>query len=252
MTLLPRKPAAVHTITTASLPALVLLAAAAPFAAAQPASLSNFSNFTPLAASVPAVALPPETPFQFGNASWTQLSIADRATQLTGGQFNTGAWDMIDVNRSGPDAGRYVFTVFETSQSGIQRTDRITGATVTLWAAPAPGSALAFDPSLWTPWGTVLTAEEAWGQQPMPCGRLFELTNPVSATGTKGADAGNLLQRNAVARVRHEGLAFDSADNLAIDADGNIYIVEDRADGTNNIWFAADADRDGVAESLSR
>lgn len=94
-----------HTTTKASLPALVLLSVAAPFAAAQPIGLSDFSNFTPLAASVPTVALPPETPFQFGNAGWTQLSIADRATQLARGQFNTGAWDMIDVNRTGPDGG---------------------------------------------------------------------------------------------------------------------------------------------------
>ena len=194
------------------------LAAAAQLCAAQTASLSNFSNFTPLAASVAAGALPAEAPFVFGNASWSQLSIADRATQLSNSQFNSGAWDMIDVNRTGPDAGRYVFTVFETAQSGIQRTDRFTGATVTLWAAPAaapvPGSAVAFDPALWTPWGTLLTAEEAWGPQPMPYGRLFELTNPLSATGTTGADAGNLVQRNAVARVRHEGLAFDNANNL--------------------------------------
>ena len=137
------------------------LAAAAQLCAAQTVGLSNFSNFTPLAASLAAGALPAEAPFLLGNASWSQLSIADRATQLSNSQFNSGAWDMIDVNRTGPDAGRYIFTVFETAQSGIQRTDRFTGATVTLWAAPAagpaPGSAVAFDPALWTPWGTLLT-----------------------------------------------------------------------------------------------
>ena len=190
------------------------LAAVSQVAAAQATGLSNFSNFTALPFSVSAGALPAEAPFQFGNSAWTQISIADRATQLLNSQFNTGAWDMIDVNRTGPDAGRYVFTVFETLQSGIQRTDRVTGLTTTLWAAAAPGAALAFDPALWTPFGTLLTAEEAWGAQPMPYGRLFELTNPVSATGTAGAEPGNLVQRNAVARVRHEGLAFDSANNL--------------------------------------
>ncbi len=195
-----------------------MLAATAELAAAQTASLSNFSNFTPLAATLAAGALPAEAPFLFGNASWRQLSIADRASQQALGQFNSGAWDMIDVNRTGPDAGRYIFTVFETAQSGIQRTDLLTKTTVTLWASPTalplPRSAVAFDPALWTPWGTLLTAEEAWGPQPMPYGRLFELTNPLSATGTTGADAGNLVHRNAVARVRHEGLAFDNANNL--------------------------------------
>jgi uncharacterized protein len=190
------------------------LAAVAQVAGAQATGLSNFSNFTALPFSVAAGTLPEEAPFQFGNSAWTQISIADRFTQTFNKQFNTGAWDMIDVNRTGRDAGRYVFTVFETLQSGIQRTDRVTGLTTTLWAAAAPGAALAFDPALWTPFGTLLTAEEAWGAQPMPYGRLFELTNPVSATGTAGAEPGNLVQRNAVARVRHEGLAFDSANNL--------------------------------------
>ena len=104
--------------------------------------------------------------------------------------------------------------MFETAQAGIQRTDRWTGTTVTLWnspaAAPALNSAVAFDASRWTPFGTYLTAEESWGAQPQPYGRLFELTNPTTA----GASGGTLLHRNAVARVSHEGLAFDRNNNL--------------------------------------
>jgi secreted PhoX family phosphatase len=71
-------------------------------------------------------------------------------------------------------------------------------------------SAVAFDASRWTPFGTYLTAEESWGSQPQPYGRLFELTNPVTAT----AGTGTLVHRNAVARVSHEGLAFDKNNNL--------------------------------------
>ena len=48
------------------------------------------------------------------------------------------------------------------------------------------------------------------------------------------------------------GNALTSPDNLAIDADGNIYVVEDQPGGVADIWFATDANRDGVAESLSR
>lgn len=48
------------------------------------------------------------------------------------------------------------------------------------------------------------------------------------------------------------GSAFTSPDNLAIDANGNIYIIEDQPGGQADIWFAQDADRDGVAESVSR
>lgn len=48
------------------------------------------------------------------------------------------------------------------------------------------------------------------------------------------------------------GSAFNNPDNLAIDANGNIYIIEDQPGGSADIWFAQDADRDGVAESVSR
>lgn len=178
------------------------------------AQTSNFSNFTAIASSVAAGSLPENAPFVFGNNTWSQTSIANRSTQLANGQFNSGAWDMIDTNHTGPDAGRYLFTVFETSQAGVQRTDTVTGVTTTLWnspvAAPAAGAARSFDASRWTPWGTYLTAEESWGAQPQPYGRLFELTNPTTAT----AGTGNLVHRNAVSRVSHEGLAFDKNNNM--------------------------------------
>lgn len=196
----------IHAIATAA--ALLLGAQAAS------AQLSQFSNFTALSSSVAAGSLPETAPFRLSSPLFSQRSVADRATQLALGQFNSGSWDMIDTNRTGADAGRYLFTVFETAQAGVVRYDRQTGQMVTLWnsptAAPALNSAVAFDASRWTPFGTYLTAEESWGSQPQPDGRLFELTNPVSAA----AGAGTLLHRNAVARVSHEGLAFDKNNNL--------------------------------------
>ena len=186
------------------------LVGAAPAVLAQ----THFSNFTPLAANVAAGSLPESAPFQLSSPNFSQRSIADRAARRAAGQFDSGSWDMIDTNRSGPDTGRYLFTVFETSQAGVIRHDRQTGNTVTLWnapaAAPALNSAVGFDASRWTPFGTYLTAEESWGAQPQIYGRLFELTNPVTA----GAGTGTLVHRNAVARVSHEGLAFDKNNNL--------------------------------------
>jgi secreted PhoX family phosphatase len=46
---------------------------------------------------------------------------------------------------------------------------------------------------------------------------------------------------------------LDSPDNLAIDALGNIYIIEDEPNDTSiggDVWFARDMNNDGVAESL--
>jgi hypothetical protein len=42
------------------------------------------------------------------------------------------------------------------------------------------------------------------------------------------------------------GSALRSPDNLAMDAEGNIYIIEDRNGGVDNdIWFAKDINKDG-------
>jgi secreted PhoX family phosphatase len=42
------------------------------------------------------------------------------------------------------------------------------------------------------------------------------------------------------------GSALTSRDNLAIDHEGNIYVIEDRPGGTDNdIWFAKDLNADG-------
>ena len=211
--------------------ALALLAANAAHA-----QLSNFSSFVGLPASVAAGSLPETAPFLLANASWTQISVADRATQLAAGQFNSGAWDMIDSNRTGADPGRYLFMGFETTQAGIQRYDKQSGATVTVWQAPSVGAAVAFDAARWTPFGTYLTAEESWGAQPQPYGRLFELRNPVTAA----AGAGTLVHANAVARVAHEGLAFDKNNNLYFIDElngGNIYRYSAATPNTGSSYF---------------
>jgi uncharacterized protein len=174
------------------------------------AQTSNFGNFIGLPSSVAAGSLPESAPFQLANSAWTQWSIADRATQLSAGQFNSGSWDMVDSNRTGVDAGRYLFMGFETSQAGIQRYDRQNATMTTLWNALAVGAAVNFDAARWTPFGTYITAEESWGQQPQSYGRLFELVNPITAT----AGSGSVVHANAVARVSHEGLAFDKNNNL--------------------------------------
>lgn len=180
------------------------------------ASAGSFQSFTPLASNVAAGSLPEEAPFQLANPHWTQRSIADRAAQLNAGQFDSGAWDMITLNENGSQAGRYLFSVFETGQAGIMRHDRMTGTTTTIWqspaAAPALNSHVAFDASYWTPWGTFLTAEESWRGSTTSSsiyGRLFEVTNPLAAPSDI-----NVVHRNIISRVSHEGLQFDAENNL--------------------------------------
>ncbi|OAI11817.1 hypothetical protein A1507_19665 [Methylomonas koyamae] len=53
---------------------------------------------------------------------------------------------------------------------------------------------------------------------------------------------------NVVPAGSQSGYGLGSPDNLAIDADGNIFINEDQNPG--DVWMATDADKDGVAEKM--
>lgn len=193
-----------------------------------------FDNFTPLASSTtPPVSLAGEattitmaTPIT-GN-TFTATSVRDRSSA---GLPNAGNWDMITANETGPSAGRYLFTVFEdfNGPAGVQRMDTQNGyAATTIWSSPgAEGTRFthqAFDASYWTPWGTHITAEESWGNGTglsSNFGRLFEITNPITATNT--ADA-QFYHRNVVPRTAHEGIQFDAA--------GNMYFIDELNGGS--------------------
>ncbi len=80
-----------------------------------------FDQFTPLAASAGPTANE-AMPITLSSPHFSQMTIADRATQntLLPGS-NSGNWDMITANETGPDAGRYLFMPFETGTAGVQR-----------------------------------------------------------------------------------------------------------------------------------
>jgi secreted PhoX family phosphatase len=201
----------------------------------------RFSTFTPLSASA-APTVDEATPITFGNSEFAQQSIADRLTQLALGRPNSGSWDMIAVNETGPHKGRYLFTVFETGQSGVQRTDLVSGQTDTIWQSPSPLGHVAFDAVYWTPWGTLITAEESWETAAAgsisPYGRLFELKNPIDAPGILDplTSASNLnadfVHQNVIPRTSHEGIQFDKA--------GNMYFV-DELNGGNVYKYTSSA-----------
>ncbi len=76
----------------------------------------------------------------------------------------------------------------------------------------------------------------------------IELNDAANANVKLFADR-NTLKKDTLTGV---GLEFLNPDNLAIDGQGNIYIIEDQPGGFADIWFAYDIDFDGVAESLGR
>jgi len=190
---------------------------------------TEFDNFTPLTASagpIPVGGAGEATPITLSSPQFSQRTIVERNVQLGLGQFNSGAFDMITTNENGADTGRYLYTVFETGQAGVMRHDLTTGATSTIWRSPAAGAHVAFDASYWTPWGTFITGEESWAGNAdtgvtgntSGYGRLFEVTNPLKPTGTV-----DIVHRNAVARVSHEGMQFDSL--------GRMYFIDETNGG---------------------
>jgi len=194
----------------------------------------RFSDLTPLAASAGPTA-DEATPVTLSNPAFQQRSVADRMTQLAAGAPNSGNWDMITANETGPQKGRFLFTVFETGQSGVQRHDVATGSTETIWFSPQPGGHVAFDATYWTPWGTLITAEESWCSDPAGCttspyGRLFELRNPTTAPAITepltdaSNDGAEFVHQNVIPRTSHEGIQFDKA--------GNMYFIDELNGGS--------------------
>jgi hypothetical protein len=194
----------------------------------------RFSDYTPLTSSAGPTATE-ATPITFGNPDFQQQSIASRTAQLAAGMPNSGSWDMNTVNETGAQKGRYLFTVFETGQPGVQRHDLLTGVTDTIWHAATSGTHTSFDPSYWTPWGTFIVGEESWCTAPAGCttsrfGRLFELRNPIDAPPifTPMTPASNqnadFVHRTVVPRTSQEGIQFDVS--------GNMYYI-DELDGGN-------------------
>jgi hypothetical protein len=118
-------------------------------------------------------------------------------------------FDMLTLNETGPNAGRYLYRTHEVSPwAALSRVDLWTGANELLvermdWEA--------FDGLVWTPWRTVLMAEERieadFPDPDFPAierGLVYEYD---PATGAVAA-------RPAVGARSHEGLRFDAQGNL--------------------------------------
>jgi hypothetical protein len=205
------KPSAAHRFGGVGL--LAILAGAAAPAFASPL------DFTPLPTSAVVGSLPADQPFLVTSTpGWTQQTLFTNAAPglyRAGGNGNSN-FDQIAVNQSGPNPGRYVFTVNETGDGGVVRYDRITNTATQIVSSPILGTnGRSLDPVRWTPWGTVIFGEEVNG------GRLLEIMNPLAEPASI-----QVVDRPKVGRSSMEGWDWDAQGNFYYqdeDNGGGIY-----------------------------
>ncbi|MBA3473172.1 MAG: hypothetical protein H0T57_08085, partial [Rubrobacter sp.] len=193
------------------------------------ADYTPFEKFTPLASSTACVGEPSgkqAKPFVIPTG-YNQQVVAEEGDPGT--NANTDNWDMNTQNEFGTDAGRYVYRTHENRDkpSQVSLTDLTTGASEIL-AERADWEA--FDGIVWTPWGTILAAEETIRQaKPDPQvtqasgGLVYELfvdeddpskLDPSREKITRGDGTTDTVQdgiraRPALGAKSHEGMRFD-------------------------------------------
>ena len=179
-------------------------------------------NFKPLDESANAADWDPAAPWKLPKG-FTQTVVSDE-TDLNIYDGGRDDWhDMNVVNETGKMAGRFMYRTHELRYPANQPeggtvsvVDLKTGETRIL--AQDPGYD-ALDGIRWTPWGTVLFAEEKTG------GRLLEIE-----LNDDMMSAAAIIDRPAVGRLAHEGIDLDT--------DGNVYIVDEhrgRSSGCNGV-----------------
>lgn len=196
--------------------ACLAVVAAAPHLAAAPVISGPFS-FEPLTSSATIGAQPAAAPFVLPDGFtqeiiWQEANPAPDADDLP---------DMNTVNETGPQAGRYLYRTHEiTSNGSVTVTDLETGQTRIL-AQRADWQR--FDGLKWTPWRTLLAAEETAN---VPVGPLRDPQYPNAVHGLVyeiEPATGQATTRPALGSMAHEGIGVDPA--------GNVYIIDEFATG---------------------
>lgn len=163
------------------------------------ASRSGF--FTPLPTSAACTV--------GGNGEQVQVPTGFVTTLVAHEPNYPGNPDMNTMNETGPRAGRYLYRAHElSSNAAVSVTDLVTGETRIL-AQRADWER--FDGIVWTPWNTILAAEET---------DPAESADPDVPEAKKGLvyeidpTTGSAMARPAIGSRAHEGLRFDAEGNL--------------------------------------
>jgi len=211
----------------AALGAVMLFAAFTGQALAKNAERASFAEFEEIDNSVACTS---------GGNSTRPLILPDGYSQtIVAREPEGGTRDLLDMNtlnETGRDAGRYLYRTHEVAPfSQVSVTDLRRGGTRVV-AERADWER--FDGIVWTPWGTILAAEEvirsAVADPSVPqaiAGLVYEI-NPRT---------GNSAVRPAIGARSHEGLRFDE--------EGNLYGISEAAPPTGGYIYKFTPDRPG-------
>jgi uncharacterized protein len=216
--------ATVAACTDGTTPTKLLAPSALAFAAG---TGGQFEDFTPISGSAVCVA-PPSTAAGFASYQPFVLPSGFKqtilATEIADFRPVAGAGadlpDMMVLNETGPEAGRYLYRTHEVGSNGaVTVTDLRTGTTSLV---DQQSHYEALDGIVWTPWHTLLFAEERIvasfrdPRVPNAVGGLVYEYDPRT---------GAITPRPAVGARSHEGLRFD--------AQGNLYGISESTPGQN-------------------
>ena len=166
-------------------------------------------NFEAIDSSASSADWNPAAPWKLPEGFTQRMVSGEEALNIYDGGRND--WhDMNTVNETGPQAGRFMYRTHEVrgvpEGGAVSVVDLKTGETKLL-AQDISWTAL--DGIRWTPWGSIVVAEETYG------GRFFE----IKLDPNDRMKAVEVIDRPAVGRLAHEG--------IDIDKDGNIYVVDE-------------------------
>jgi hypothetical protein len=162
-------------------------------------------KFEPLASSASCLANGTGDRFILPAGYGQEILVRESSfAQLVAGS-GEDLFDMNTLNETGPHAGRYLFRTHEGGSNGaVTRTDLRTGETVLI---SQDAGYRRLDGIAWTPWGTLLFAEETTG------GRIFEYF----------PDTGAVVARPNMGLRSHEG--------MRVDPHGNVYGISETSPG---------------------
>lgn len=170
---------------------------------------SKYMRFEALKESANTANWNPNAPWKLAKG-YTQKLISNESDLNIYDRGRNDWLDMNTVNETGADIGRYLYRTHEVRNApeggAVSVVDLKTGQAKIL-AQDTSWNLL--DGMRWTPWGTLVVAEEK------TAGRFFE----IFIDSNKPTSVLKISDRPAVGRIAHEG--------IAIDKHGNIYLVDE-------------------------